>query len=126
MSHIPLPLQLYVPLLLAGLGFMLLMAAAVWTAHFGSRAAQGLRLRGLRMRDMLDMRNIDRRAYLKLTPLRQLRRQLSDCAHCSNKRQCDAQIVAGEIYGIGFAYCPNTPALNALQELIRKNAAGSR
>lgn len=126
MSHIPLPLQLYVPLLLACLGFILLLAAGAWMVRPASRAALKLRLHHLRMWDMLDMRNIDEHAYLRLTPLRQLRRELSNCAHCGHKRQCDAQMIAGEIYGTAFAYCPNTPQLNALQELIRKNTAASR
>jgi hypothetical protein len=130
MNHIPLPLQLYMPLLLAtvgvGLAILVLARAGSGLIHAAARTGQARRLRRLRMSDMLDIRNIDQKLYLRLTPLPELRRQLSNCAHCSSKRQCDAELVHGEVFGTGFSYCPNTPALNALLNTLRAQPADLR
>lgn len=116
MSHLPLPLL--IACLGVGLTILILLRTSSGVFHSAARAGQARRLRRLRMSDMLDMRNIDHRLYLKLTPLPELRRQLSNCAHCSSKRQCDAELLRGELLGKGFDYCPNTPALNALLKTI--------
>lgn len=102
-----------------GLLTVMTMADANVSAMVG-RGMASLRLRSLRMNRMLAIRHIDRRLYLSLTPLFEVRRELSNCRHCPSQQLCDSQLARGEGYGAAYSYCPNTPFLDTLAARIRR------
>jgi len=117
-TQIPLPIQLYVPLMVAALlvaSFIGLLALSfhdrrAWTSF--QRGRLGRRLRGLRMNRMLGVRDIGCELYVQLTPIAVLRKELDSCLNCLSKSRCDTSYIVGVESDPGLCYCPNTPSLD--------------
>lgn len=119
-ASVHLYMQMLITLFAACLGLLVLLTMA--DADAGATAARALallRLRRSRMNRMLTIRNIDRRLYVALTPLAEVKQELSNCRHCPNQQQCDAQLASG-LANSHYAYCPNTPFLDTLVARIRR------
>jgi hypothetical protein len=118
MNIFSLPLQLYIPITI-GIVLVSVCLLALLLLVDNETVLRG-RLRSLRMNEMLQMRGLGQEEYLRLTPPAEVRRQLARCRHCAHTRQCDAAIMAGEVFGTGFSYCPNTPALDKILRKIHR------
>lgn len=117
-NQIPLPVQLYVPLVTAcllgataiGLLLMMLHDQRIWEAL--CRKGLGRRLRGLRMNRMIGLRGISRELYIRLTPIVVLRKDMDTCRKCLRKNRCDTSYIVGVESDHALSYCPNTPSLD--------------
>lgn len=89
------------------------------------RGLLGRRLMRSRMADMLQMRMIDRTAYLNQSTAAELRQQMDNCRRCTSVCQCDAVLLYGEVFGSAFSFCPNTPALDRLVHRMEHAASGT-
>lgn len=119
-------MQMLVSVFAVCLGLLVLMTMA--DADVSTVAARGLaslRLRRLRMNRMLAARNIDRRLYLELTPLAEIRREMNNCRHCPSRERCDADL-SRCAPGSRYSYCPNTPFLDTLAARIRRQKQVAR
>ncbi len=117
-NQIPLPAQLYVPLMVAGLLVAALIGLLALAFHDRrtwatfQRGRLGRRLRGLRMNRMIGARGIGRELYVQLTPIAVLRKDLHTCLNCLSKARCDTSYIVGMESDPGLSYCPNTPSLD--------------
>lgn len=131
-NQIPLPIQLYVPLMLmvlaaAALGFLLSLG---W--HHRRRIGDAIQrwllrrqLQRLRMNWMLGVRGIDRERYIRMTPVAELRCQMANCRGCVNKARCNTSFIVGVESDPYRSYCPNTPSLD-LRWDVRRAAVAQR
>ena len=117
-ASIPLPLQLYMPLILltctlvpATVLLILVVRDRGWLDGL-QRSWLNHRLRHLRMRRMLSLRGIDASRYVALTPLAILRKELDICGNCTHKHVCDCAYVDGPNAVPPAVYCPNVSALD--------------
>lgn len=117
MYAIPLPFQLYMPLLVWTL--CLTLAAVLAFDHSLHRSIQrliiGFQLRRLRMGRMLAARGISPAQYLRAASAVELRKQLARCRDCRQKTRCDQAFAMGPSSDPHYSFCPNTFALNRVQ-----------
>jgi hypothetical protein len=121
MHVIPLPIQLYVPLLLAVLGLALVGLIAVDRRLVQSiqRAGIGRQLRCLRLNRMLRPRGISREQYLGSFAIADLRRQLALCRNCTQQQRCDEAFVTDPSSDLYQFFCSNAFTLIRLQVASR-------
>jgi hypothetical protein len=128
MHYIPLPIQLYIPLMLAAFGLVFLTLTIVILADYGrlpfmQRALLGRQLRQVRMNRMLGMRGIPRAYYLRVAGLNQLRLDLARCQACASKARCDLARVVGPGLDPDCSFCPNAESLSRVQQGLRAGLA---
>jgi len=122
--YIPLPIQLYVPLMLAVFGLVFLALTVLILADHGRlpfmrHLALARQVRRTRMNRMLGMRGIPRAYYLRSASIQQVRLDLARCHACSSKARCDLARVIGPGRDSGYSFCPNAASLGRVQEKMR-------
>ncbi|MDR3415922.1 MAG: DUF6455 family protein [Nevskia sp.] len=117
MHSIPLPLQLYVPMVIAAvsLAIFVLLVLSLLDLDVAQRVLLGRRIHGLRLARMLHRRGIDQREYLRLSPLPELRHAVDNCRGCNHQAQCDEADALGSAADPHYSYCPNAPTLDAFE-----------
>ncbi|MDR3417484.1 MAG: DUF6455 family protein [Nevskia sp.] len=118
--------DLYVAVLLAAFGMSFLTLTIVVLLDSDAvrelaHAWESKQLDRVRMGRMLALRGIDRRIYLRGTPMSEVRHQVARCRNCSQQSRCDADLAAGTPTRAG--YCPNARALDTLAVLHRHGSA---
>lgn len=87
------------------------------------RGYQGLRMARLRLRLMLENRQIDPRAYLRTVPVAVLKRQIVACRECPSKAACDRALACREANIGRLSFCPNVGDIELLRQTLGAGAA---
>ncbi len=75
---------------------------------YWSRERLGGRLEHLPLGRLLRHLGISPERHLRLTPVSELRQQLSDCRHCGCRLDCEAGLARESGVGaVDFSFCPN-------------------
>lgn len=78
------------------------------------RAYLARRLAATRMFSMLEHRQLAPLAYIEKTGIRDLRKQLSACRHCSKQDACDEALRYVGRRHRNLSFCPNRRAIDSL------------
>ena len=76
------------------------------------RLYQRWRLRGTRLRRVLERRHVDVGTYLEATPFAEVEMHLARCAACQSAWTCDRTVVSLAASSSRYEFCPNVDVID--------------